>query len=72
MVFVILIGIAELHADSSIIVAILALAFVLGRIAHGYALAFTENFPKGRFLGMVTTLITTSLAVLYNLFLLVA
>jgi len=70
--FVILIGIAELHADSSIIVAVLALAFVLGRIAHGYALAFTENFPKGRFLGMVTTLTTTSLAVLYNLFLLVA
>ncbi len=67
--FVILIGIAELNSGNTTMLAILSTAFVLGRIGHGYAMAFTDKFVAGRLYGMLTSLITTICAVLYNLFL---
>lgn len=53
--FTILIGLCELHGANAWVIAALALVFGAGRIAHGYALAFTEKNVIGRVGGMALT-----------------
>jgi uncharacterized membrane protein YecN with MAPEG domain len=48
----------------------LATAFLTGRLAHGYALAFTEKNKKLRKLGMMATLCGIAATSIFNLALL--
>lgn len=53
---VLLILAAELQGANPIILAVIAAAFVLGRLLHGYAFAFTEKAMRLRVQGMKFTL----------------
>ena len=55
-IFVIMIALAKLQGGNTIIVSILAAAFLAGRLAHRYAFAFTKKNMKLRKLGMIATL----------------
>ena len=68
--FGIMIALAELQGGNPIIVAVLAAAFLTGRLAHGYALAFTEKNKKLRKLGMMATLCGIAATAIFNLALL--
>ena len=68
--FVIMIALAELQGGNPIIVSVLAAAFLTGRLAHGYALAFTEKNKKLRKLGMMATLCGIAATAIFNLALL--
>jgi uncharacterized protein len=70
-IFVILIALAELQGGNAVVVAILASVFFVGRLAHGYAFAFTEKNMKLRVRGMMATLFGISATSLYNLALLI-
>ena len=70
-IFVILIALAELQGGNAVVVSILALVFFVGRLAHGYAFAFTEENMKLRVCGMMATLFGISATSLYNLALLI-
>ena len=70
-IFVILIALAELQGGNAVVVSILALVFFVGRLAHGYAFAFTEKNMKLRFRGMMAALFGISATSLYNLALLI-
>lgn len=52
----------------TIVLAITAAAFVLGRILHGYAFAFTDNWPFGRVVGMSLSFFSTAALVPLALF----
>lgn len=65
--FVILIAFLELQNGNEVILALLGAIFFLGRLAHGYALAFTDGNVIGRVGGMVLTLGTSGLAVAYGM-----
>lgn len=65
--FVVLVGLGEIQSGGSLTLAAIAMLFFLGRLAHGYALAFSENFPPGRFWGTVATYLAYLLAVIFNL-----
>lgn len=65
--FVILIAILELQDGNVVILALLSVTFVIGRLAHGYALAFTDGNTMGRVGGMGLTLGASGLAVVYGL-----
>ncbi len=54
----ILIGIAELQGLHSTAVHVLAGMLLVGRLLHGYAFSFTDNFPPGRMFGTVLTFVT--------------
>lgn len=69
-IFVILIGVSELQGGNAIVISILAVAFFLGRLAHGYAFAFTDKNMKMRVRGMMMTLLSIAAIALYNLTLL--
>ncbi|MDE1130861.1 MAG: MAPEG family protein [Ascidiaceihabitans sp.] len=69
-IFVIMIALAELQGGNAIIVSILAAAFLAGRLAHGYAFAFTEKNMKLRKLGMIATLCGIAATAVFNLVLL--
>ena len=69
--FVVLIAILELQGGSALVLSCLSLAFVLGRLGHGVALAFTTGNVAGRIGGMLLTLGSIALAVLYGVILLV-
>jgi len=62
-----LVALAESQGANSWIVGILAAVFLLGRIAHGYALSFTAHNPKGRFYGTAATWTCIALMALHNL-----
>ena len=66
-IFVIMIALAELQGGNAIIVSILAAAFFAGRLAHGYAFAFTEKNTKLRRLGMIATLCGIGATAIFNL-----
>lgn len=69
--FVILIAILEIQSGNALILALLSLTFLVGRLAHGYALAFTDGNVMGRVGGMGLTLGASGLAVAYGLIFLV-
>ena len=52
----ILIGLAELQAANTFLLGIVAAAFVMGRLLHGYALGFTDQAMRPRVTGMLLTL----------------
>ena len=70
-IFVILIALAELQGGNAVVVSILASVFFVGRLAHGYAFAFTEKNMKLRVRGMMATMFGISATSLYNLALLI-
>ncbi len=65
--FVILMALLELQRGNVAFLALLSVAFLLGRLAHGYALAFTDGNVIGRVGGMGLTLGASGLAVAYGL-----
>lgn len=65
--FVLLIGATEIQGGNTVILAVLSCTFVLGRLAHGYAFAFTSGNMIGRVGGMGLTLVASGLAVTYAL-----
>lgn len=65
--FVILIAILELQNGNIVILSVLAIMFLLGRLAHGYALAFTPKNAALRSGGMGLTFLALALAALYGL-----
>jgi uncharacterized membrane protein YecN with MAPEG domain len=68
--FVILILIGELQNGNSYILGALAATFMIARLAHGYALAFSENNAPARASGFVLTVIPIAIGAIYNLVLL--
>ncbi|WP_171182100.1 MAPEG family protein [Ruegeria sp. HKCCD8929] len=64
--FVVLIAILELQDGNWIILTILSLMFLAGRLAHGYALAFTQRNVTGRLGGMGLTIAAAALAVIHG------
>jgi len=69
--FVILIGLSELQDGNVFVIAVLAFAFLAGRLAHGYALAFTEKNVLGRVGGIALSLLSMALGSIYCLSLVV-
>ncbi len=65
--FVILIAVLELQRGNAVVLALLSVAFLLGRLAHGYALSFTDGNMIGRVAGMGLTLGASGLAAAYGL-----
>ncbi len=70
--FVILIGLAESQSDRTTAVVAISALFFAGRLAHGYAMAFTEGSPTGRQFGIVATFLAIGAAVILNLLTLVS
>lgn len=69
--FVILIGLSELQNGNIFVIAVLSLAFLVGRLAHGYALAFTKKTVLGRVGGIALSLMSMALGSIYCLSLIV-
>lgn len=65
--FVVLIAVLELQRGNAVILALLSVTFLIGRLAHGYALAFTDGNMIGRVAGMGLTLGASGLAAAYGL-----
>lgn len=51
----ILIALAELQAANAFLLGLAAVAFVMGRLLHGYALGFTNQAMRPRVTGMILT-----------------
>ncbi|MEL6466036.1 MAG: MAPEG family protein [Pseudomonadota bacterium] len=64
--FVALIALLELQGGNVVVLALLSVAFLFGRLAHGYALAFTDKNVIGRVGGMGLTLGASGMAVAYG------
>ena len=67
---VLLVLVAELqsaHAAATIVVGLLAAAFLLGRVLHGYAFAFTSGSMRLRVRGMQLTILTILALAAFNL-----
>ncbi len=64
--FVILMALLELQRGNVAVLALLSVTFLLGRLAHGYALAFTDGNVIGRVGGMGLTLGASGMAVAYG------
>jgi len=62
-----LILVAELQSANLIILSVVAAAFVLGRLLHGYAFGFTEKSMRLRVRGMQFTLLSMLALVALNL-----
>ncbi|MGJ8669674.1 MAG: MAPEG family protein [Oceanococcus sp.] len=63
-----LIGMAEMQGLNTMMVHGLGGGLLLGRLLHGYAFCFTDNFPPGRMFGTILTFVTllvASLALLW-------
>lgn len=65
--FVVLIGLSELQNGNIVVNTALALAFLGGRLAHGYALAFTAKNVPGRIGGIALTFLSMALGSIYCL-----
>ncbi len=70
--FVILLGLAEAMGGNTLVLSLTAFAFGLGRLMHGYALAFSAGSPMGRSGGMLLTLGTFVIIIACVSFLVVA
>lgn len=53
--FLILFGLAEYNDVNSILLSVIAFAFFIARVAHGYALSFTDKSTNSRFYGTLVT-----------------
>lgn len=62
----VLMGFAELGNGPMWFLHLSGLCLLLGRLLHGYALSFSQNFPPGRVLGMVLTFTALLLTGGYN------
>ena len=51
----IMLAILELGGTSLLVLHLVGLALLAGRLLHGYALSFTQQFAFGRFWGMLLT-----------------
>ncbi|PWG68537.1 hypothetical protein DF186_24935, partial [Enterococcus hirae] len=51
----VMLGILELSGTSPLVLHVLGLALLAGRLLHGYALSFTQQFAFGRFWGTLLT-----------------
>jgi uncharacterized membrane protein YecN with MAPEG domain len=69
-IFLIMLAASEVQGGNTIVLSILALIFFAGRIAHGYAFAFTTGSMKLRVRGMIMTLTGILAIAVYNLALL--
>jgi uncharacterized membrane protein YecN with MAPEG domain len=58
---------AEIQSANFYFLTGLALAYFIARVAHGYAMAFTEHFPKGRYWGTIGTWLTIVILCLHNI-----
>ncbi|MGB7285789.1 MAG: MAPEG family protein [Salaquimonas sp.] len=58
---------AELQGANKNFLIVFAALYLLSRIAHGYAMAFTDHFPKGRYWGTIGTWLTIIILALNNL-----
>ena len=65
--FVILVGLAELQGNGPIVLGGIAGMFLVGRMAHGYALAMTPGAPLARGGGMGLTVLAMLAAIAVNL-----
>ena len=62
----VLIGFAELAGSPGWLLHLMGLCLLIGRLLHGYALAFTTHFPLWRVVGMVLTFIALLLGAGFN------
>lgn len=58
---------AEIQGGNFVFLVVMATLYMLSRIGHGYAMAFSDYFPFGRFWGTVGTWLTLLILPLYNL-----
>lgn len=65
--FVIMIAVAEAQGGNGVTLGLLSIVFVLGRFAHGYAIAFSRRNVPARVGGMICTFTGLALAAVYNL-----
>lgn len=65
--FVIMIAVAEVQGGNAVVLGLLSVVFVLGRFAHGWAIAFSRRNVPARVGGMMGTFGALVLAALYNL-----
>ena len=66
-----LILVAELQSANQTVLAVLASAFVIARLLHGYTFGFTKFFFFGRFFGTLLTLISILALAALNLWMLI-
>ena len=59
--FILVSALTELQGGNAILLTILAVMFLVGRLAHGWALSFSEKSPTGRIGGMFLTLVASGL-----------
>lgn len=64
---ILLLGLAEIQGGDRVVLATLAAALIAGRLAHGYALAFSRHSPRLRFTGMILTLSALGLLAIFTL-----
>ena len=64
---VILVGLAEFQNANFWLLAGISTAFLVARVAHGYAMAFTDGWVPGRFYGTVVTFLVIGFMALLNL-----
>ena len=68
--FIILVFVGELQNGNSYILGALAATFMIARLAHGYALAFSEDNAPARASGFILTVVPIAVGAIYNLVLL--
>jgi uncharacterized membrane protein YecN with MAPEG domain len=67
-VFIALIFIGELQNGNSYLLGALAITFMIARLAHGYALALSQNNAPARAGGFLFTVIPIGISAIYNLY----
>jgi len=70
--FIILVFVGELQNGNSYILGALAATFMIARLAHGYALAFSEDNAPARADGFILTVVPIAVVPIYNLVLLLS
>ena len=68
--FIILVFVGELQNGNTYILGALAATFMIARLAHGYALAFSEDNAPARAGGFILTVVPIAVGAIYNLVLL--
>ena len=68
--FIILVFIGELQNGNSYILGALTATFMIAKLAHGYALAFSEDNAPARAGGFILTVVPIAVGAIYNLVLL--
>lgn len=68
--FIVLVLIGELQRGNFYLLGTLAITFMIARLAHGYALAFSQSNAPARAGGFLFTVIPIAISAIYNLVLL--